>query len=735
MNTASLLSLFGLLAVGSLTLAAEAEPAEYLRRHALTRGFMLGRPVQPKFTPDGKYVLFLRAEPRSPKMSLFEFEVGTGKTRELLTPEALLKGGEEHLTPEEKARRERQRVTTRGFTSYQISEDGARILVGLSGKLYVVERATGKAVELPTGKGVLVDPKFSPDGSRVGYVLNQDVYSIDLATLKETAATTGGTETVTNGLAEFVAQEEMNRFTGYWWSPDGKHIVYEQADAAGVEKWYVADPIHPEVPPHASFYPRPGKPNVKVRLGLVPVAGGKTTWIDWDAKRYEYLASVHWGKKGPLTLCVMDRLQRELLLLKADPETGKTTTLLVEKDSAFLNLHTGRIRWLKDGSFLWVAEGPRGPQLERREPDGRLRSILVGPEQHFRGLIGVDEAETEAAYRAGADPRGTHVFRLTLASGQTADLSPADATAGAVFSKDHAGWVLTVTDTKSMPRSLVSTRDKADPVELPSVAETPPFVPNLTEYTVRDGDRTFYASVIRPRDFDPARRYPVLLYVYGGPHHQQVVYAMGMYLLPQWLADQGFIVVCADNRGTPNRGRDWERAIYEKFGSVPLDDQVTVLRLLGKEHRELDLERVGVYGWSFGGYLSGLCVLRRPDVFKCAIAGAPVVDWEDYDSTYTERYLGLPETSKAAYKEANLLTYAADLKVPLLLIHGTADDNVYFRHSLRLADALFRAGRDFEILPLSGLTHLVPDPVVTQRLYGKFASFFGKHLGKPRAPK
>ncbi|HJT78412.1 MAG TPA: S9 family peptidase, partial [Gemmataceae bacterium] len=217
----------------------------------------------------------------------------------------------------------------------------------------------------------------------------------------------------------------------------------------------------------------------------------------------------------------------------------------------------------------------------------------------------------------------------------------------------------------------------------------------------------------------------------GGPGHLKVTAAMNTRLLDQWLADQGFVVVSLDNRGTPGRDRDWERAIKDHFGSVPLDDQVAGLKALGRRFPEMDLDRVGIVGWSFGGYLSALAVLRRPDVFKAAVAGAPVVDWTDYDTHYTERYLGMPQTDADAYKEGSLLTYAADLKRPLLLIHGTADDNVYFRHTLRLADALFRAGKDFELLPLSGLTHMVPDPVVTERLWSRIAEHFRKHLGGP----
>jgi dipeptidyl-peptidase-4 len=303
----------------------------------------------------------------------------------------------------------------------------------------------------------------------------------------------------------------------------------------------------------------------------------------------------------------------------------------------------------------------------------------------------------------------------------------------AAFAKNHAVYALTSALASAMPRTTVHRADGTLLGELPSVAENPPFVPQAELVKVGDGPG-YYAAITRPHRFDAHKRYPVLVDVYGGPGHIQVTTPMNTRLLDQWLADQGFIVVSLDGRGTPGRGRDWERAVSKHFGSVPLDEQVAGLQALGKRFPEMDLDRVGIVGWSFGGYLSALAVLKRPDVFKAAVAGAPVVDWLDYDTHYTERYLGLPDMDAAAYKEGSLLTYAAGLSRPLLLIHGTADDNVYFRHTLKLSDALFRAGKEFELLPLPGLTHMVPDPVVMQRLWSRIAGHFQQHLGKPGEP-
>jgi len=708
---------------------------QFLRDYAETRGFRLGMPSRATFTPDSKSVLFLRSGARSPKLDFYEFDIASKQTRVLLTPETLLKGAEEELSPEEKARRERMRVTSRGFTDFQLSKDGARILLSLSGKLYVFERASGNVQEIKTSAGTIVDHKFSPDGKYVSYVLDYDVYAYDLQEARELRITEGGTEDISHGLAEFVAQEEMNRFSGYWWSPDSLRIVFQESDSREVETWHVADPAKPENAPYPSRYPRPGKANVKVRLGIKPLSINQIAWFDWDRERYPYLAQVSWGTNGPLTIIVQTRDQRELVLLEANPDTGSTTALVTERDSTWVNLRNDIPKWLPhDKGFIWASERSGDWQIEWRNRDGKLKQVLPTANVALRDIGGVDE--TNILFTGAPDPTQAKLYRLPLNGGAMNQLTPGDGWHSARFDKAESHMMDTVTTLNSMPRTKLfsSIRVISYVPELPSVAEKPPFIPRVEVLQV--GERKQYAGIVRPQKFNARKRYPLIVHVYGGPlpagSGGSVASTMSSWLLPQWFADQGFIVVAIDGRGIPGRGRDWERAIHKDFATVTLGDQVVGLKALGRKYREIDVERAGIYGWSFGGYMSALAVLREPKVFKAGIAGAPVTDWYDYDTHYTERYLGIPPADAAAYERSSLLPLAKNLQRPLLLIHGTSDDNVYFRHTLKLANELFRGGKDFELLPLSGFTHMVPDPVVNEQLYSRMVRFFKKHLGDPK---
>ena len=703
----------------------DADP-QFLRAFAETRAFLLGRPSRIQPAPDGSAVLFLRSPPRDPTLGLYQYTVATGETRPLVTPAQILGSAAEHLSEAEKARRERQRITERGFTSFLLSPDGGQVLLPLSGNLYLFERATAAVRRLPLPDGAALDPRFSPDGSRVAFVLDNDLWVVGTGADAHSARalTEGGSDSLLHGLAEFVAQEEMGRHEGYWWSPHSTEIVYAEVDQSGVERFAIADPARPERPPVVFHYPRPGRSNARVRLWLASVEGDRRHRITWDDARYPYLARVLWDTaRAPLTLLVQTRDQREVALLAVDERSGATRPLLVERDEAWVNLERDLPRWLADGSgFLWGTERSGRRALELHGPGGELTSELATGD--FLSLV---HHSPETLVISRGDQVSNRLERLSLRDGTRMALTGDRAEHAPVFARDGRLYVDTRTAADAWPESLVKDVSGATLGRLPDSAELPPFRVNLELVTA--GARAFPAALVRPRDFQPGRRYPVVVQVYGGPHALTVKADERQYLLSQWIADQGAIVVCLDNRGTPRRDRAWERAIKGSFGTVPLADQVEGLQALGAQFPELDLERVGIFGWSFGGYMAALAVLCRPDVFKVGVAGAPVVDWLDYDTHYTERYLDLPDAAPAAYHGSSLLTHAPNLSRPLLLIHGTADDNVYFFHSLKLADALFRAGRPFELCPLAGVTHQVPDPTVRVRLWARISDFLLRHLG------
>jgi dipeptidyl-peptidase-4 len=708
---------------------------QFLRDLAVTRNYNLGRPSHTEPTPDGATVLFLRTEPRAPVNSLYAFDVATGQAKVLLTPEQILKGAEEKLSAAEKSQRERQRISTRGFSGYDLSDDGKLILLSLSGKLYLVRRADNDVTELKTGVGPALNPTLSPDATKVAYVHERDLYVYDVKQKRETRLTKSTNAAVSNGLAEFVAQEEMARVAGFWWSPDGTKLAYEEADNRGVEQLTVPDVAHPEHPPEPTFYPRPGKANAKVRVGVIAVGGGATTWIGWDREKLPYLARVVWRDQAPLTLVVQSRDEKTVNVIAAD-KAGRTRLLVEERDDAWVDLDPEMPKWLPDGSaFLWSTQSAGWPTLQLRAADGHLVRPLTTDKENYRALAHVDAAKRVAWLVGSPTAPESQVYRVSLDGGAVERVTRELGIHRAEFSRHNDRvWVEHVMAPATMPRAVVHVAEEqgGDRVagELPSVAVSPPFMSKET--IERVGELGYFAAIVRPRNFDPKRKYPVVVDVYAGPGHQ-VVRATPS-LMRQWMADHGVIVVAVDGRGTPGRGHDWERHVAGDF-SRTIEDQVAGLRALAAKHPEMDLSRVGITGWSFGGYESALAVLKRGDVFHVAVAGAPVVDWHDYDTHYTEHYLGTLPDHKAAYEASSLLTYVNRLQRPLLLIHGTSDDNVYFFHTLKLAEALFRAGKSFELLPLSGFTHMVPDPVVKEQLETRVMKFLTDVLLSPTAPK
>ena len=712
------------------TTTAPPIDAQAITDLAATRSYNLGTPKPVALLPDGD-VLFLRTGARSPVAELFELDADTKAIRKLASAADLVAADDVKLSAAEKARRERTRTSIRGIVSVQASDDGKTLLIPLGAQVFVLDRANGASRALDLGAGYPDDPRLSPDGKRVGFLRDGDLWIADVAGGAPRQLTKKDGPDVTNGAAEFVAQEELDRTRGYWFSPDGTQLIYQRTDESKVDTLYVADPGHPDQPPTPFRYPRAGRPNADVKLGIIPAAGGKTTWIEWDRAAFPYVHDVQWPDNAAPSLVVLDRAQTVQRVLGVDVKTGATRTLLEEKDAAWVNANEPT--WAADGkSFLWSSERAGEWRLDRYGANGTHMGQLTKSTEAFDLAYRVDGDTGEIWLLGSTDPTQVHVASLNPVSKQVTRLTDGDGVHGVLIAK-HGGTRVLISQGSDGSRTWHAVRRTGELIaELPSVAEQPPRLPAVKPETVTVDGRTHYAAVVRPRDFDARKRYPVILQVYAGPTVTTVWSLPQAYLRYQLIADTGFIVVLADGRGTPKRGHDWERAVKGDLITVPLQDQVDILQALGAAHPELDLQRVGVIGWSFGGYFAAMAAILRPDVFKAAIAGAPVTDWRLYDSAYTERYMGLPEENAAGYDRTSAVVHAAELTRPLLLVHGLTDDNVYVANTLSLTDALFLAGKPYELLTLPG-THMMVDARADAALLTREIEFFREHLGLPMA--
>ncbi|HEX5062757.1 MAG TPA: DPP IV N-terminal domain-containing protein, partial [Kofleriaceae bacterium] len=647
----------------------------------------------------------------------------------LVSVAEVLGSGDEHLSDAEKARRERSRTATRGIVDIDVSDDGRLVMAPLAGTFYVIDRHSGKRHTIDP-KGGAYDPHLSPDGKHIAFVRDGDLWLVGTEPGSAPRQLTKHPEDIEYAVADFAAQEELDRQRGYWWAPDSKQLVFQRTDARKVDTLYVSDARHPEKPPVPFKYPRAGRPNATVDLGIVAIGGGDPKWLTWSLDKYPYLARVTWNARGPLSIVVLSREQQDVALIAFDA-TGEAKTLVTEHENAWINVPrargfgyaAGSPLWLADGTFLWTTEAHGDAwTVEHRSATGAVIGQVTKPELGLRQLVGVDG--NDLIVEASADPLRSSVWRVPLAGGAPVQISKEDGVAMADFDN---GVLVMVTALASGGKHFVAIAGNASH-ELPSVAEQPKLVPTTALETVTLAGRTHYVAITRPRSFDPNRKYPVLLKVYGGPHAQMVDAARDGYVMDQWYADAGFIVVRSDGRGTPNRGAKWERAISEDLITVPLADQVDALQAIGARYKELDLTRVGVAGWSFGGYFTAMAILLRPDVFAAGVAGAPVTDWQLYDTAYTERYMRMPEHNVAGYERTSALTHAAKLSRPLLLIHGITDDNVHFANTLSLIEAFYVAGKRAEVITLSS-THMVPDPKLNLAKEQVQIDFFRQHLG------
>ncbi|MEU1459472.1 prolyl oligopeptidase family serine peptidase [Streptomyces sp. NPDC005727] len=703
------------------------EAHSFPRRHARTQRFTLGAPRAFAVAPDGSRVAFLRSNSGTDRAnSLWVLDPADGSERLAADPDALLQGASEELPPEERARRERSREGGAGIVSHATDANVELAAFALSGRLFTAELRAGTARELRV-PGPVIDPRPSPDGRHIAYVARGALRVTGAEGEGDRALAEPESEQVTYGLAEFIAAEEMSRNRGFWWAPGSDRLLVARVDDTPVRRWWIADPAHPERDPNHVAYPAAGTPNADVRLFVLGLDGGRTE-VAWDRARYPYLARVHWSDAGAPLILVQARDQRSQLFLAVDPDTGATRMVHADEDPTWLELFAGVPCWSPSGQLVRIAD----------EGGARVLTVgerpLTGPQLHIRSVLDVtadDVLVTASAGEEAASPEigEIHVYRVNELGVERVSQEPG------VHSAVRAGGVtVLVSATLDSPGTRVQVlRDGKRTATVTSYAENPGMSPRVT--LTQGGARRIPCAVLMPTDYPGDTPLPVLMDPYGGPHGQRVVAAHNAHLTSQWFADQGYAVIVADGRGTPGRSPAWEKEIRDDLAAVVLQDQVDALHALARDF-PLDLGRVAVRGWSFGGYLAALAVLRRPDVFHAAVVGAPVTDLRLYDTHYQERYLGLPDEQPEVYRRNSLiddagLVDAAEPHRPMMVIHGLADDNVVVAHSLRLSSALLAAGRPHEVLPLSGVTHMTPQENVAENLLRLQLDFLRRSLPQP----
>ncbi len=675
------------------------------RQFARTQRLTLGEPRNVMVSADGNRVIFLRSAHGSDSVnSLWVLNVGTGAESCVADPRLMRLDGDDSVA--ERSRRERVREYASGIVGFSCDSDARHAVFTIGGRLFIADLTSFELRQIlitavedsVTSVSAIFDPRLSPDGKHVGYVRDGSLCVCNLDG-RETIVACEPDPDITWGQAEFVAAEEMGRQRGYWWSPDSTMIAACRVDVSEVGTAWIGDASHPTATPREHRYPFAGTANARVELHIFDLTAG-TVQVKWNQPEFPYLNSVHWNKSG-LVVATQSRDQRRVQMHLVDPSTGALTLRHEESDDKWVELVAGVPVMLQGDRVLHCGERDNARALcinGRAITDSAIQVRSVSYDSGELAIITFNPLD---------DPTVVQLARVDLGSGAIEHLTDQTGVHGGTI-----GGNTVVVRRATLLDSRATTFVRGGPTLL-SHAEIPLVQPNVSLHRI--GPNAIATAIILPTDRTD-KALPVLFDPYGGPHAQRVVAAQSAYLTPQWFANQGFCVVIADGRGTPGRGTLWERSISGDLATAILADQLEVLKELPRLVDNVDLSRVGIRGWSFGGYLAALAVLRNPEHFHAAVAGAPVTNWRLYDTHYTERYLGHPDQHPNNYDDSSLVMSADKLRRPLLLIHGLADDNVFAAHTLQLSSALLAHGRDHEVLPLSGVTHMASQEVVAENL-------------------
>ena len=690
------------------------------RQFARTQRLTLGEPRNIVVSPDGARVVFCRSLGGSDSVnSLYVLDVATSTETCVADMHAQHSSNADPKleTSAEQARRERAREGASGIVGYSCDDQVLNAAYCVAGQLFVTNLVTAVTHKIETSDAIF-DPRLSPNGKHIAYVRDGKLCVCDLTgTEIIVAAEAVPNNDITWGQAEFVAGEEMGRQRGYWWSPVGTALAVCRVDNSPVDMTWIGDPANPMTQPRPHRYPFAGTNNANVSLHIFSInADNNSSRVDvqWQQSQLEYLTNVQWTTNG-LIIALQNREQTRLEVCAVHTSTGALSTIRTETDEHWIDLVAGSPALLADGRLAMCCErnGVRALTIDDQ--------VVTSSDIQVRNIIATTPHAVYFSANPLADPTVLHVLQCNLT-----DLSVSWLTTDAGVHTAAVGGDTVVIRSATLNEVRTTTRVNGMH-QIVNNAETCLLAPNVTQHRV--GANKIATAIVLPNNHDGSLL-PVLFDPYGGPHAQRVVCASSAYFAAQWFANQGFCVVIADGRGTPGRGTQWERDVHHDLATKILDDQIEVLRALQTLVPCADTTRVGIRGWSFGGYLAALAVLRAPDMFHAAVAGAPVTKWDLYDTHYTERYMGNPHTHAADYESTSLVAHAHLLERPLLLIHGLADDNVLAAHTLQFSTALLHHGKVHELLALSGVTHMTPQEVVAENLLLHQLEFLQRHLAK-----
>jgi dipeptidyl-peptidase-4 len=682
------------------------------KQFAETKRFALGRIRNFTLSPESNKVFFLKnITKNNSRLGLFSLSIDSEQITCLVDPSQLIVKDEDFLPKEEKARRERLRESGSGITNFSVDDLAKSICFSLNGELWYLNLVDSKVTQIDI-PGPIIDPRISPDGKHIAGVINSGLFIYSIEKKEGKFLIENKEENVTYGLVDFISAEELNRYRGFWWNKESTSLVVERVDENNVELVNLADPTNPQDPVRTHRYPFAGTNNPSCDFFVVDLKGNLTK-LEFNKNEFEYVTDVDFISANKVNLTLLSRDQKNMVLREFDLSSNKSTDLWSKTHPYWVEVEHGSPKIFEDHLVVIDGEDKRQlfiDSLALTSKDIEVRNILnidkdgiflqISSHQNSSALMHVDwKGNISEVGSQNSFVTGSRKGHLTL-----------------IIEQNEKNWYrkITVSDGKK----TIEIKEDQQQIE---------FNPRIEFFDL--GENKISTALILPTWYENDKKLPVIFAPYGGPHFANCLKNASLFLTDQWLADQGYAVIVADNRGTPGRGKNWEYEIFENWSEKILKDQITVMDELNKKFPNvLNLEKVGITGWSFGGYFAALAVLDAPERFHAAIAGAPVTDMRWYDTAYSERYLGNPNIDSKKYDDFSLINKAEKLTRPLLIIHGLADDNVLATHSLKFSQKLLSHAKLHEFLPLSGVSHMTPQEVITENLLKIQLDFFNKYL-------